>query len=200
LQQIDNPDWWGHYLACPDCKDGWQEPSPCCENCANMAGHVPPPNSDRVHCLKKRSILDGWPHWSWTCESYHVRPGKDEAILCPACKAADDAKAKAPAETITRCPFCKQLDGEVMERKHRHPAIGSRFWVHCNCCEANGPETTTAAGAIESWNTDRPLRFEVRCPDAITNPTARFPSEESADEYIAQDGCPECEVHDRKEG
>lgn len=58
-----------------DFRTGMEEIKDGCHNCLNHVGYLGSPNSDRIIC-KLHSLLDGWPHWSYQCESWEkdIRP------------------------------------------------------------------------------------------------------------------------------
>ena len=47
---------------------------------------------------------------------------------------------------MIKCPFCKNLDGDIFEIHFHH-------WVClCRYCDAQGPIRETPQMAVESWN------------------------------------------------
>lgn len=58
------------------------------------------------------------------------------------------------------CPFCKNEDLDLR-------GIFSRFFVFCNCCEAQGPRAHSKEKAIELWNGEETEESSGPSPEAL---------------------------------
>lgn len=83
---------------------------------------------------------------------------------------ATDDKAACSTSRFEACPFCGSE--VVVQHRPMQVAIGNRWLVRCNGCEAHGPIAYGALDAVTAWNT-RWLPADGRIP--VTFRTADLP-------------------------